>query len=204
MPLGVTVDYDDGRFNLLVPVLYSNGVVGARTPGGPPPPPGSGPLISDHNAGLGEIVTSGSDLFAPASEVFPWLEFTGQILWPSGTREALGTGNFGFTIQIDLFKQWDRLTPFLRVRRKFYVADSLRDRFYTSVGASFEITKGTSVGVAYDWLGSTSKDLSDGQEIVPYLSYSAGDHWTLGAYGVIGLTRGSPDFGAGFSIRFRP
>ena len=141
MPLGVTVDYDYWRFNLLVPVLYSNGVVGARTPGGPPPPPGAGPLISDHNAGLGEIVPSGSDLFAPASEAFPWLEFTGQILWPSRTREALGTGNFGFTTQIDLFKQWDRLTPFLRVGRNFYVADSLRDRFYTSVGASFEITK---------------------------------------------------------------
>ena len=201
LPLGLTVDFDYWRFNVLVPVLYANGVTGAQPFGGGGMPPA---IVSDHNAGLGEIVTSGSYLIAPPNESLPWLELTAQILWPTRTNENLGTGGFGFTTQLDLFQQFGRITPFARVGRNYYLVGSLGDRFYTSVGVSVEITEGTSVGIAYDWLGSTSQDLTDGQEIVPYLSFAASEHWTFGPYGVIGLTQGSPDFGVGLSIRFRP
>jgi len=203
LPLGVTADYDYWRFSVLVPVLYANGVTGAQSFGGPPPP-GSDTIVSDHNAGLGEVVTSGSYLFAPPGEGLPWVELTGQILWPTRTNENLGTGDFGFTTQLDLFQQFGRITPFARVGRNFYLVGSLRDRFYTSIGASVEIAEGTSGGIAYDWLGSTSPDLEDGHELVPYLSFKASEHWTFGPYGVIGLAQGSPDFGVGLSIRFRP
>lgn len=203
VPLGLTADYAYWRLRLLVPVLYSDGVTGTQTFGGPPPP-GSDPLESDHNAGLGDIVTTVSYLFAPAIPPMPWIELSGQISWPTRTASNLGTGNFGFSTQIDVFKKVGRITPFARAGRNYYVADSLGDRFYASVGASILVVGKTSVGVAYDWLGSTNKDIEDGHEIVPFLSFAASKRWSIGPYAVVGLSDGSPNYGAGFSVRFRP
>ena len=107
-------------------------------------------------------------------------------------------------MQIDVFKKIGWVTPFARAGRNYYVAGSLGDRFYASVGFSVEVKEGVSAGLAYDWLGSTNKDIEDGQEIVPFLSYAASKQWSVGPYAVFGFSEGSPDYGAGLSLRFRP
>lgn len=218
VPVGVTVDRGFFRFGLSIPFLYSDGVT-SSTLGGV-----GGPFTSetDRVGGIGQVVTSASYLIDPPIEALPWVELGGQVLWPTRTAEALGTGSFGFTAQVDLFEAYrlgprasagDRaggmdarptITPFATLGRNFYLVDSLRDRFFTTVGVALRLTDRWSGGLAYDWFQATSRDLDDAQQLVPYVSYAISARCRVGPYAVAGLSDGAPDYGVGLSIRVRP
>ena len=116
VPLGVTADYGDWRFGLSAPRLYSDGVAARALPAGGG---GGGPsLESDHNGGLGDVVTTGSYLIDPEIDAPPWIELGVQVLWPTRTNEDLETGDFGFAMQVDLFEEidlgdWGSIMPFV-------------------------------------------------------------------------------------------
>ncbi len=200
VPLGVTVDVDYWRFGITLPLLHSDGVVGF-TGGG-----GLGPLLPERGekTGLGETITSASYLFPPAAEGLPWIEVTGQVSWPTRTADVLGTGDFAFAGQVDVFKPIGDWTPFARFGRNFFVVGSLDDRFYASVGATYAWSERVSTGLAYDWLGRAVSGVNHGHELVPYASVAIDESWRFGPYAVVGLSSGSPDYGLGLSVSFTP
>jgi len=213
VPLGVTVDRGPFRFGLVVPLLYGDGVTSSSLASAGNP----ATTESDRVAGLGELRTSASALVEPPIEALPWLQLGGEISWPTRTAEVLGTGDFAFTLQGDLFdeirlgaaredpeRRAPAITPFATFGRNFYLVGSLRDRFFATLGFAVRATERFSAGVAYDWFQSTSRDLEDAHQIVPYVSVDLSTHWSVGPYGVAGLSEGAPDFGVGFAVRFRP
>jgi hypothetical protein len=115
VPLGVTADYGDWRFGLSSPLLYRDGVAARALPAGGG---GGGPsLDSDHNGGLGDVVTTGRYLVNPEIDALPLIELGVQVLWPTRTNEDLGTGDFGFAMKVDLLEEidlgdWGSVTPF--------------------------------------------------------------------------------------------
>lgn len=200
VPLGLTADIDRVRLKLTIPLLVSDGPVRFEPGGGT----GGTRSDSDVSAGLGQIRVGASYLFDPLARGLPFIEVGGRLTLPTETREALGTGDVAFAAQIDLFRPIGIVSPYVSFGRKWYDSSGLRDRFYTSVGVGIELREGASVGLAYDWLESTSNDLDDAHELVPYLSFVLSERWTFGPYGVAGLSNGSPSYGVGMTVSFRP
>ena len=198
VPLGATIDVDYWRFGITLPLLHADGVVGFID---------RAPILipeREENTGLGEAITSASYLFPPAAEGLPWIEVTGQVAWPTRTANVLGTGDFAFAGQVDVFRTIGDWTPFVRFGRNFFLVGSLDDRFYASVGATYAWNDRVSTGIAYDWLGRAVPGVNDGHELVPYASVAIDERWRLGPYAVIGQSSGSPDYGLGFSVSFAP
>jgi hypothetical protein len=200
IPLGVTADYRRFRANLVIPVLASDGptrfIEGSAV--------GDPRVDSDLEAGLGQIQASVSYLFDPLIEHTPFIELVAKITAPTETSDGLGTGDWAGGIQIDLFQIWGHATPFASAGRRFFEGSALRDRFYTSVGASLAVHAQVSIGLSYDWLESTTREAEDAHEIVPFLTLRLDERWSMGPYAVIGLSDGSPDYGVGLSISLRP
>ena len=200
VPLGVAIDYDRFRATLSIPFLVSSG----------PTRIGSLETVSDSGErhGLGQLQVGGSYLFDPPLEGFPFVEISTKVTAPTETDSSLGTGLWAIALQADFFQRFGKVTPYLSAGRKFYIEcgcdDRLKHRFYTSVGASYSLTDKIDVGIAYDWLESAVKNVSDAHEIAPYASMQINEIWSAGPYAVFGLSDGSPDFGVGFSLSVRP
>ena len=196
VPVGVTADYERWRFRLVVPFLVSDGPSLILEGDGVDP----STTLSDENSGMGEIAVSASYLVSPPIEGWPLLDLGLSISLPTRTKLELGTGGWAFAPRVELFERYGRVTPYAAFGRKFFTVGSLDDRFFTSVGASFEILDWLSFGSAYDWLEATGGNTSDAHEITPYLSISAPGGWSFSPYGLVGLSEGAPDFGVGFSL----
>lgn len=199
MPFSLTVDIDRLRLKGTIPLLLSDGPVRVELGGGAEGTRSN----SDLSAGLGQLQLGASYLFDPPLRGLPFVELGGRLTLPTETREALGTGDVAFSAQIDLFRPVGILSPYVSAGRKWYDSAGLRDRFFTSIGASVELREGTSLGLAYDWLESTSNEAEDAHELVPYLSFGFAERWTFGPYAVIGLSKGSPDYGVGMTLSVR-
>ena len=207
VPLSVTLDYRRFRARVGIPFLASSGPTQLSldtSRGG-----GSSVEIidSDKSQGVGQLQVDLSYLFDPLVEGLPYLELSSKISAPTESRRDLGSGLWSVAAKAEVFESIGRFTPYLSSGRKFYercgCEDSLRDRFFASVGATVVWTKKLSVGVGYDWLEAARKGNPDSHEIVPYASYRLNDDWSVGPYTVIGLSNGSPDFGVGFSVSVR-
>ncbi|HPG24030.1 MAG TPA: hypothetical protein PLW10_00220 [Myxococcota bacterium] len=200
VPLGVTGDLGRFRARLILPLLASDGPVRID--------PGSGTTgrtgtDSDVTVGLGQMQVSAGYLVDPLFEGMPWVELTGRLTLPTETSEALGTGDVAFAAQIDLFERIGLVTPFVSLGRKWYDSAGLRDRFYTSLGASIAFGERTSAGLAWDWLESTSNAAADAHDLVPFFSFDVTSATNLAPYVVIGLSEGSPDWGLGVTVSVR-
>ncbi|MCH2170237.1 hypothetical protein MK489_05605 [Myxococcota bacterium] len=201
VPLGAKLDLYPFTVRLTVPYLRMEGPSNVL----PDNTQISGPEgnVTTRN-GLGEILGSVSYFYDPKSEIVPWIEFTFRTTFPTQTEEDLGTGDFAFSTQVDLFDRWGEFTPILTFGRKFFLNELLDDRFYTSVGGLYEISESVDIGLFYDWYQSSSRtNPLDAHELVPYLSYDVSKSVSIAPYGVIGLSKGSADFGVGLSFTLR-
>ena len=192
VPIGVTVDYQRLRAKLVIPFLASNGPTESDLTGQ------AG--RSKTKMGLGQIQASGSFLFDPPSTGLPFIEAAVKVTAPTESDRSLGTGLWAFAIQLDLFQKYGRFTPFVSGGRKFYTGSSLTDRFYTSIGTSIGVSDAVSVGLSYDWLEATTAAAEDAHEIVPFAAFRVNRRLTVGPYGVVGLSDGSPNYGVGISL----
>lgn len=196
VPFGVSMDWRRFRLSLVVPLMRSDGPTQIATI--------SQRSDSSVTEGFGQIEASASYLFDPLGADLPYAELSGKVTAPTETADDLGTGRWAVAIQADLFQRYGRVTPFLRVGRKFYEGDALEDRFYTSIGASLDVGASASVGLAYDWLEATTSGAKDAHEIVPFVSFQLDERWSLAPYAVFGLSDGSPNHGFGISVSVRP
>ncbi|MDP6977994.1 MAG: hypothetical protein QF570_05245 [Myxococcota bacterium] len=140
---------------------------------------------------------------SPFHHYLPWFELSTRVSAPTESNDSLGSGEWSFSLQVDAFKRIGAISPFGRFGRKFYV-DRLDDRFYSSIGTSYRVTDGFSLGASYDWSQASSSGVDDGHDVVGFASFKLDSVWSLGPYALAGLTDGSPDYGFGMTITFRP
>ena len=152
-------------------------------------------------SGLGDIVGSVGYAVLSGNDGLPLVEVTGKIKFPTASEsKGLGTGQFDYTAQIDVAKEFGRITPFATIGYRFIGEDSsldLNNVLFVSVGAGYMFNDRISAGLAVDYSQATTGGVDDPLELSPYLSWSLGDRWSLDVYGLIGLSGGSPDSGGG-------
>ena len=160
-------------------------------------------VTSGRSTGIGQVVGSVGYLWPPPLRALPYVELTTKLGIPTETSDELGNGKWSFSLQADAFKRFGKLSTFARGGRKFYTGSGLDDRFYTSVGASWRLHERLSFGLAYDWYQSSVSSVADTQQLSPFANLKLGRGWSVGPYGLAGLSEGAPDFGLGFSLSVR-
>jgi hypothetical protein len=164
-----------------------------------------GPRETD--AGLGDIVAGLTYAIEPRSPWFPFIELTGRVKFPTASRaRGLGTGEFDYSVQLDVSESFGSATPYLMVGYRFVgnpPGSDLHDTVFSSLGVAYRIVRGLTVGLSYDWRQTASRRLGDVHELSPYVSWRMSEHVTLGPYAVVGLSRAAPQYGVGLQIGYR-
>lgn len=204
-----TVKFETSKFQLraTAPWLRIEGpgsVVGGPD-GGVVIGPGGGGQTSE--SGFGDIIVAATYNLYPSSSdsPMPYLELTGKVKIPTADEnDGLGTGKADFTVQLDAFKAFGAFTPFATVGYRFRGNPELfdvNDSFLFSAGGTTKLSEQMSVGASYDFR-EASTDFSDNvSEISPFVVFKPNDDWSINAYGVFGLSDGSPDHGGGLQLR---
>lgn len=139
-----------------------------------------------------------------------FVDFTGKVKLPTASSDKnLGTGKTDFTAQIDLTKALGDVTVFGMAGRRFMGSSQalpLRDGFIGSVGTAYKMSDLASIGVIYDYRESASfrQDAEGASELTGYIAWKLSKRVRLQTYGVLGLSKGSPDTGVGIQLSFRP
>lgn len=195
VPLSVEADFFPVRFKLTLPLISLDGPAAVLIDG---PSAGTG-----RTTGLGQIITGVGYLWVPPSEAIPYVEGVFKVTAPTETSDDLGAGEWGFALQADVFKRFGPVLGFGTFGRKFYTGSVLDDRFYTSVGASFEVNDWIQLGLAYDWFEASVDSVRDTHQLSPFAGFELAKDWSFGPYGLIGLSQGAPDWGVGFALSLR-
>jgi hypothetical protein len=120
----------------------------------------------------------------------------------SDEEEQLSTGETDFTLTTDVSFPIGNVVPFVSLGYRFFgdpVGIDLEDGPTASVGAS--ILFGSSVLItSYDYAQASSPLAEDAHEIFAGFSTPLSSRFNLTAYGIAGLSEGSPDVGVGLLL----
>jgi hypothetical protein len=167
---------------------------------GTEPLPGSGATVTE--SGLGDVVGALTfyDLYVSDKANFV-IDATGKIKFGTADEtKGLGTGENDYTVQLDAFRFFDRLTlqgsAGYRLRGDPPGID-LDDVFLASVGGAYLATDNTMLGMYFDYRQSAISGIDDIQELSGFASFRLGRAWRMELYAFTGLTDSSTDFGGG-------
>ncbi len=159
--------------------------------------------------GPGDLQLDLSATWIPESESAVWLPaltpFVAVKLPTGDVDDGLGTGSTDTTLGIDA--SWlvrGGFLPFVTGGYTFVQDDDdlgLLDHAFASVGLSWSPSSRCGLTVAYDWREESAEGETDGHEIGSSLWVRFAQHYQLEPFGLVGLSRSSPDFGAGLRIR---
>ncbi|MBL4853342.1 MAG: hypothetical protein JKY25_03800 [Robiginitomaculum sp.] len=172
-----------------------------------------GPIARDRIAnmittqdGLGDVTASLTyTKFMQDNTLF--VDFTGKVKLPTASAEKnLGTGLTDFTTQVDVTKSVGGVNLFATAGYRFMGSSDalvLRDGFLGSLGASFDVSDRTSLGLIYDYRQSASLRAENPSELTGFVSWKLSKKIRLQTYGIVGFSSGSPDTGVGMQISLR-
>ncbi|MBB5517792.1 transporter [Amphiplicatus metriothermophilus] len=205
----VTAIFETARFQLkaTVPYLRIEGpgaVIGGPEGGGVIIGPG-GPGVTTQS-GLGDVIVSATyNLYPRSGGALPYVELTAKAKLPTADEDrGLGTGKTDVTVQADIFRSFGPLTPFAMVGYRFRgdpEGFDLENSFLASGGAVLKMSDRFSVGGVFDYREAATVFSEDSREISPFIAFKPAENVTVNAYGVFGLSDGSPDTGGGLQIR---
>ncbi len=202
IPFSARATAGNFAFTATLPYLRIDGPGGVVIgPGGEPLPgiPGTGGL----REGIGDL-TLGATYTVPSETLGGLeLEFGGRVKLPtSDETEQLSTGETDFTVTTDISYPIGNIVPFVSLGYRFLgdpAGIDLRDGPTASVGTS--ILLGRSVLItSYDYAQASSPLAEDAHEIFAGFSTPVSSRFNLTAYGIAGLSKGSPDFGVGLLL----
>lgn len=199
-------------FSVTVPYIQITGT--GEVVGGAGPPivlgtgqsrkPAEGQAERSTESGLGDILAAVAYRFNPAPQ---WLiGLTGEVKFPTADKDkGLGTGEFDYTVKVDVARKIGRLTPFGAVGYRFVGDDDfdLDDALLASVGASYELSPVSKAGLVLDYIEASVDTADDALKLLPYLTWDMTTRWAFDLYGIFGLTDGSPDYGGGLRLGYR-
>ncbi|MDH3703005.1 MAG: transporter [Alphaproteobacteria bacterium] len=171
------------------------------------------PIVGDESgggrtvkSGLGDIVALLTYSILPKKKTLPLVELTGKIKFPTANEnDGLGTGEFDYSVQVDISQKFGKITPFGTLGYRFVGEPSgtnLNDIFFLSLGGSYALQEKWSAGLIFDYRQSTSDAADDPAELTPFVVWKVHKDWSLNTYGLIGLTDGSADYGGGLQVSY--
>ena len=167
---------------------------------GAEPLPGSGATVTE--GGLGDVIGALTlyDVYVSDDANF-LIDVTGKIKFATADEaKGLGTGENDYTLQLDAFRFFDRLslqgTAGYRLRGDPPGVD-LNDVFLASVGGAYLASDTALVGMYFDYRQSALSGTDDIQELSGFASFRLGRAWRMEVYAFTGLTDSSTDFGGG-------
>lgn len=170
-------------------------------PGGEPIP--GVPTEAGVRKGFGDLSLAFNYDFPDAMFGALGLSFGGRIVLPtSSAAKQLGTGKTSYSGSAEISYELGALTPFVTIG---YRAPGdpdgvdLRNGFTGSVGTSYALG-GSVLILSYDYARASSRVAADSHELFGAFSRPLNDRLSLTGYGIVGLSQGSPDFGAGLLL----
>ncbi len=167
---------------------------------GTEPLPGSGATVTE--SGLGDMIGAFTlyDLYVSDNADFV-IDVTGKIKFATADEaKGLGTGENDYTVQIDAYRFFDRVslqgTAGYRLRGDPPGID-LNDVLLASVGGAYLASADTLVGMYFDYRESAISGMEDIQELSGFASFRLSREWRMDLYAFTGLTDSSTDFGGG-------
>lgn len=158
--------------------------------------------------GLGDIIFTQTYQYAPRIVPASVLNLSVKVKFPTASAsKGLGTGKYDFSLQGRFIKKIGRHSPFLTLGYQFVgkLDDvQLNNRFYTSVGGSYQVHAQFQAGIMYQYKQASSNRRVSDQKMVGFFSWklTPDGRWLVDAYGLAGLTVSSPEFGGGLSISY--
>jgi len=156
-------------------------------------------------SGIGDLRLGASHSLATAAGFE--LTLSGQVKLPTASAaRGMGTGKTDFAVGAELARSFGPLTPYASVGFTM-PGDSpdyvLRDSVSAAGGVALQFARGLRGNMSYAYAQSVSPLVPDEQRISAGVNANLFRSVSLGAYGNAGLSRGSPDVGAGVSLGFR-
>lgn len=152
--------------------------------------------------GLGDV-TAGASYQVPTSVVD--LKASGEVKLPTASRK-LGTGKTDYSVAAQASKTIGAVTPFFGVGYTMpgdLEGYSLRNSLSLTGGMAATLGARTRGFLSYSRGQSVNADLPDGQQVTAGVNTTLSDRVSVGAYGAAGLSKGSPDLGAGIRLGVR-
>lgn len=210
IPFTVSYKRDLWKFKATVPWVQIEGagtVVGAGDGGVVLGSPNQG-AVSTKESGLGDIwLTAQYSVEAIPADLF-YLDVAAKLKLPTADEDkGLGTGEVDYTFQAEVFKPIDAFTPFVTLAYKIKGEPSginLENVYSLSVGSDYRVSGTTNVGGSFDFQEASSSGSDDAMEVFAYISQKLSARFAVTLYGYKGLEDGSPDYGAGFQISYKP
>ena len=172
--------------------------------GGPTPTPST--VTSGSASGLGDVVASaGYQVFTSNDQTFG-VDLTGKVKF--GTADAdkgLGTGKNDYGLSLDTYKVVGNWTAFGGVGWMKYGSSQyikLKNGFNANIGAQYKIGGSDSIGAYYYYRERIAEGGAPQSELTGFWNHKLGNSWRLQAYVMGGFADGSPDYGAGASLKY--
>jgi hypothetical protein len=198
-----------GRFQVAATVPYSrieapaNVVAGGGLLGLPIIIDPTRPVVGrDRREGLGDVRVAAS-YQVPTRLVA--LTASGEVKLPTASRR-LGTGKADYAVSAQALKTIGAVTPFIGVGYTLPGNPdgySLRNRLSVTGGMAARLGAGTRGFISYSHADNVNAALPAEQQVATGVNTAVSDRLSLGAYGSAGLSKGSPDVGAGVQLSVR-
>ena len=206
VPLNVRYEWQHWLFRVTVPYIRVTGP-GNVVVGGDGGIAAGTQTRRETRDGVGDVIAGVTYRLDPPLPAFPYLDFTVKAKFPTASRSAgLGTGEFDTTLQVDVMKPLGALTPFATLAYRF-VGDppgtSLHNTLAATLGLDWRLSRALSAALYYGWRQPASDSLGDAHDLVPYLSWKVGRHFTIGPYVEVGFSTAAPDVGVGLQLGFK-
>lgn len=120
-------------------------------------------------------------------------------------KKALGTGQFDYSLQADVYQAIGQTTAFATGGYRWYgdpVGIDIKDGVFAAVGATYAVTSEASLGLGYDFRQATYEGGPTLNEVSLLAAYRFSTAARVRGYLFKGLTDGGPDWGAGVSALF--
>lgn len=135
------------------------------------------------------------------------VDVTARVKLPTADDgRGLGTGEFDYYGQIDLYRTFGSITPFATLGYRslgdnaIYV---LKDGPYAAAGAHFRASDATVISTSFDWRERLNATTDHSMEAAVYVTHDFDRRWQVMAYALKGMTNASPDFGGGLQVNYR-
>lgn len=204
----VTAKYETGRwvYKLVVPYIRITGP-GNVLGGGAERVTLPGEAVGRRTeSGLGDIVASVAYGVLSGPDAPLYLDLTGKVKFGTADEEkGLGTGKNDYSLQLDAYQAYGRVTPFATLGyRRYGDPDGfdLINVYYGSLGLSYRVSQSTSAGLAYDARNRIVEGGARVREAMAFVSYKFSTTWKLQLYAIKGYADASPDKGGGAVLAY--
>ncbi len=163
---------------------------------------------ASRETGLGDIWVGATYAVESVPPELFYLDLGAKIKLPTADdAKGLGTGEMDYTFQADIFKPLGQYTPFFTLAYKVKgdpQGIDLDNVFYLSAGNDFRVSDHVNWGVSLDYQQATTVASDDALELFGYVNRKISNTWGVMFYGYTGLQDGSPDYGVGLQLSYRP